>query len=115
EQALVELEKEGPAARVARYAENARVLREGLTGLGLPILTPEGARGNGLTTFGLPAGVTYPALHDAMNRRGYVTYAGQGVVATHGFRVAKMGTLSPDDMRRVVTAFAASLDELRRS
>ena len=112
EQALVELEKEGPANRVLRYADNARVLREGLTRLGLEILTPAHARGHILTTFRLPAGVSYPALHDAMKRRGYIIYAGQGEIAKYGFRVANMGTLTPADMVRVVTAFAASLAEL---
>jgi 2-aminoethylphosphonate-pyruvate transaminase len=115
EQALVELDKEGPAARIARYAANARTLREGLTRLGLEILTPAGARGNVLTTFRLPSGVTYPALHDAMKRRGYVIYAGQGQIATYGFRVANMGTLTPADMAAVVAAFAASLEEIART
>jgi 2-aminoethylphosphonate-pyruvate transaminase len=115
EQALVELDKEGPAARVARYAENARVLREGLTRLGLEILTPAGARGNVLTTFRLPAGIAYPSLHDAMKRRGYIIYAGQGAIATYGFRVANMGTLTPGDMAEVVAAFASSLAELGRA
>jgi len=112
EQALIELEKEGPAARVARYAENARVLREGMTRLGLEILTPAGARGNVLTTFRLPAGVTYPALHDAMKRRGYIIYAGQGALKSYAFRVANMGTLTPTDMEGVVAAFAASFKEI---
>lgn len=115
EQALIELQKEGPAARVTRYAENARVLREGMTRLGHEILTPAGARGNVLTTFRLPTGVTYPALHDAMKRRGYIIYAGQGEIAKYGFRVANMGTLTPGDMAEVVAAFAASLEEVRRS
>jgi 2-aminoethylphosphonate-pyruvate transaminase len=115
EQALIELEKEGPAARVTRYAENARVVREGLARLGLEILTPAGARGNVLTTFRLPSGVTYPALHDAMKRRGYIIYAGQGEIAKYGFRVANMGTLTPSDMAEVVAAFTASIEELRRS
>jgi 2-aminoethylphosphonate-pyruvate transaminase len=115
EEALVELHKEGPAARVARYAENAHVLREGMTRLGLEILTPAGARGNVLTTFRLPPGVTYQALHDAMKRRRYIIYAGQGEIATYGFRVANMGTLTPSDMEQVVAAFAASLEELSHS
>src|SRR3989338_4443592 len=54
EQALVELEAETVPARIARYAENARVLREGMAGLGLGILVPEGARSSILTTFPLP-------------------------------------------------------------
>ena len=112
EQALLELGQEGPAARVARYAANAATLRAGMTKLGFEILTPAGARGNVLTTFRLPHDVTYPALHDAMKRRGYVIYAGQGAIATYAFRVANMGTLTPADMREVVAAFAACLEEL---
>ncbi len=111
-EALVELEREGVAARIARYADNARVLRAGLTALGLEILVPEPARSHTLTTFRLPAGVSYDALHDAMKRRGYVIYAGQGDLRTYAFRVANMGTLTPADMQGVVAAFAAALEEL---
>ena len=41
-----------------------------------------------------------------------VIYAGQGDIRTYAFRVANMGTLTPLDMKRVVDAFAASLEEL---
>jgi 2-aminoethylphosphonate-pyruvate transaminase len=112
EQALGELAAEGLPARIERYAENARVLREGMAKLGLEILVPPRGRGNILTTFKLPAGVGYPALHDAMKRRGYIIYAGQGAIATYAFRVANMGTLTPKDMAGVVDAFAASFEEL---
>ncbi len=113
EQALRELEQEGVADRIARFAENCRVLRAGLTGLGLEILVPEGARSNILTTFRLPPGVSYEALHDALKRRGYIIYAGQGAIRSYAFRVANMGTLTPADMKGVVDAFAAALAELR--
>ena len=113
EQALVELAAEGPAQRMARYAENARVLREGMRRLGFEALgTPEG-RSNILTTFRLPPGVDYDALHDAMKRRGYVIYAGQGDLRTYAFRVANMGTLTPKDMEGVVGAFEEAIAELR--
>ena len=112
EQALRELETEGVANRVARYAEACRVLRDGMAELGVEILVPAGARSNILTTFRLPAGVTYDALHDAMKRRGYIIYAGQGDIRTYAFRVSNMGTLTPVDMKAVVDAFAASLDEI---
>jgi 2-aminoethylphosphonate-pyruvate transaminase len=114
EQALVELEAEGPKRRIERYAENARVLRAGLTGLGLEILVPAPARSSILTTFRLPAGATYEALHDAMKRRGYIIYAGQGALKSYAFRVANMGTLTPRDMEAVVAAFAASFEEIAR-
>jgi 2-aminoethylphosphonate-pyruvate transaminase len=112
-QALHELEKEGVAARIARYAENARVLRGGMAALGFEILVPEGARSSILTTFKLLPGIAYDPLHDAMKRRGYIIYAGQGDIRRYAFRVSNMGTLTPADMRGVVEAFAASLAELR--
>ena len=112
-QALVELEAEGVSSRIARYAENARVLRRGMADLGFEILVPEGARSSILTTFRLLPGLAYDPLHDAMKRRGYVIYAGQGDIRTYAFRVSNMGTLSPRDMEGVVDAFRASLAELR--
>jgi 2-aminoethylphosphonate-pyruvate transaminase len=110
-EALVELEEEGVAARIARYAENARVLRAGMAGLGFEILVPEGARSSILTTFRLPPGLGYDALHDGMKERGYVIYAGQGDIRRYAFRVANMGTLTPRDMEGVVAAFAGVLEE----
>src|SRR3989442_1442475 len=98
EQALAELAQEGLSRRVARYAENARVLREGLGRLGLEILVAPEGRSNILTTFRLPSGLAYDALHDALKHRGYVIYAGQGDLRTYAFRVANMGTLTPRDM-----------------
>jgi 2-aminoethylphosphonate-pyruvate transaminase len=111
-EALLELEEEGVGARIARYAENCRVLRRGMAALGFDILVPEGARSSILTTFRLRPGLTYDALHDAMKRRGYVIYAGQGEIRTYAFRVSNMGTLTPKDMQAVVTAFAECLAEL---
>jgi 2-aminoethylphosphonate-pyruvate transaminase len=111
-EALVELEEESVAGRIARYAENCRVLRRGMAALGFDILVPEGARSSILTTFRLRPGLTYDALHDAMKRRGYVIYAGQGEIRRYAFRVANMGTLTPKDMQAVVAAFAESLAEL---
>ena len=112
EQALIELETEGVGRRLARYAENARVLRAGMGALGFEILVPPGVRSNILTTFRLPPDVSYDALHDAMKRQGYIIYAGQGAIRSHAFRVANMGTLTPVAMQAVVGAFAASLAEL---
>lgn len=113
EQALAELAEEGPARRIARYAENARVLREGMARLGFEALGTPAGRSNVLTTFRLPAGIAYETLHDAMKRRGYIIYAGQGDIRTYAFRVANMGTLTPEDMKAVVEAFEEVLAELR--
>jgi 2-aminoethylphosphonate-pyruvate transaminase len=112
QQALVELEAEGVARRIERYAENARVLRDGMARLGFSILVEEGARSSILTTFRLLPGLAYEPLHDAMKRRGYIIYAGQGDIRRYAFRVSNMGTLDPKDIAGVVEAFSASLAEL---
>src|SRR5262249_26192571 len=111
-QALLELEAEGVDRRIARYAENARVLRQGMAAPGFRILLPQGERSSILPTFRLLPGLAYDALHDAMKRRGYIIYAGQGDIRTYAFRVSNMGTLTPRDMEGVVDAFRASLAEL---
>ena len=111
-EALAELGLEGVAVRIRRYAENARVLREGMSALGFEILVPEGARSNILTTFRLLPGLAYDPLHDALKRRGYIIYAGQGELRTYAFRVSNMGTLTPRDMEGVVAAFGDALREL---
>jgi 2-aminoethylphosphonate-pyruvate transaminase len=114
DQAIAELEAETVPARIARYAANARALRDGMARLGFEILVPEGARSSILTTFKLPPGIAYDPLHDAMKRRGYIIYAGQGEIRKYAFRVANMGTLTPKDMEGVVEAFAECLMELRK-
>jgi 2-aminoethylphosphonate-pyruvate transaminase len=114
-QALRELEKEGVPERIARYAENARVLRRGMTALGFEMLVAEGARSSILTTFKLLPGIAYDPLHDAMKRRGYIIYAGQGDIRKYAFRVSNMGTLTPTDMQGVVNAFGESVAELRQA
>jgi 2-aminoethylphosphonate-pyruvate transaminase len=83
-----------------------------MSALGFDILVPEGARSNILTTFRLLPGLAYDPLHDAMKRRGYVIYAGQGDIRTYAFRVSNMGTLTPRNMEGVVDAFRAAVAEL---
>lgn len=69
EQARVELEDEGVPNRLARYAENARVLRDGMTRLGFEILVPPPVRSNILTTFRLLPGLAYDLGATVVSRR----------------------------------------------
>ncbi len=112
-QAILETHEEGLENRFHRYREAAQALREGMAELGLePIVAPEW-RSNTLTTFPLPEGVSYDALHDAMKERGYVIYAGQGDLKTWAFRIANLGTLTADDLRGVVNAVRESFLEIK--
>jgi 2-aminoethylphosphonate-pyruvate transaminase len=81
--------------------------------LGVEALGAPAARSSILTTFRLPPGLAYEPLHDAMKRRGYIIYAGQGDIRSYAFRVSNMGTLTPKDMEGVVAAFEEAIAELR--
>lgn len=108
EAALEELREETVPSRVARMKRASQQLRAGFEALGLDLLLPGAVRSNTITTLALPAGVTYPVLHDALKARGFVIYAGQGGLEKSVFRVANMGALGEAD-------FAAFLEALKHS
>ncbi len=107
-QALVELEEETVAGRIARYAGAARFLREGYHEMGLSLWLPEGAPlSNCLTTIRLPGGRTYSGLHDHLKERGFVIYAGQGRIEAEAFRIANMGNVARADYQRLLDVLKA--------
>jgi 2-aminoethylphosphonate-pyruvate transaminase len=109
EAALEELREETVPGRVARMKRVSALLRSGFKELGLELLLPEAVRSNTITTLALPAGVTYPALHDALKGKGYVIYAGQGGLEKTVFRVANMGALGEADFTGFLAALRVSL------
>ncbi len=110
-QALIELEEETVAGRIARYAEAARFLREGYRNMGLPLWLPEGTPlSNCLTTIRLPEGRTYAELHDYLKERGFVIYAGQGRIEVEAFRIANMGNVEQADYQRLLDTLKTWVD-----
>jgi 2-aminoethylphosphonate-pyruvate transaminase len=109
EEALAELLEEGLAARIARYAAAARLVRAGCERLGLACVLPAELRSNSLTALWLPEGRTYADLHDALKARGFVVYEGQGRLERAIFRVANMGHLTSEDFTRFVAALGEVL------
>ncbi len=90
-QALRELERETLAGRIVRYHRRAMLLRQGFARLGLEPLIDPSLQSNVLTALRLPRGMSYTRLHDALKARGFIIYAGQGVLAQTIFRIAHMG------------------------
>jgi 2-aminoethylphosphonate-pyruvate transaminase len=109
DEALAELLEEGVAARVARYAGAAALLRDGFARLGLEFLLPPELRSNSITSLRLPAGRTWADLHDGLRARGFVVYEGQGRLAREVFRVANMGHLRGADFERFLVALGEVL------
>jgi len=112
-QALVELAAEGGvAARHQRYAENHRVLVQGLSRLGFrPLLAAE-HHSPIITSFLYPQvnAFSFDVLYEGLKRRGFVIYPGK-VSHADTFRVGTIGHVFPDDFRRLVECFAEVVRE----
>lgn len=73
------------------------------------LLESEDAYGCTLTSFRLPAGVTYESVHARLKADGFVIYAGQGKFDGAIFRIAVMGDLATSDIDRLASSLRAAL------
>jgi 2-aminoethylphosphonate-pyruvate transaminase len=71
------------------------------------LLDREDAYGATLTSWQLPAGKSYEALHSHLKNEGFVIYAGKGKFDGAIFRIAVMGDLSEGDLDRLVGGLRA--------
>lgn len=97
--ALDELIEETVKGRIKRYAEAARMLREGFQEMGLEFVLPEKHWSNTLTALKLPNNITYKKLHAHLKKKGYVIYAGQQQLSDSIFRIANMGDITTEDFQ----------------
>ena len=113
-QALMEFFAEGgQPGRGKRYAENCRVLIEGMRALGFEPLLGDNLQAPIIVTFRMPAdpAFAFQAFYDALKERGYVIYPGKLTVAD-SFRIGCIGRLYPDHMRGALAAIRDILDEM---
>ena len=103
----------GREARGARYANNCRILVEGLAKLGLRSFLPTGIQAPIIVTFHAPATPNYQfkAFYDAVKSRGYILYPGK-LTTLETFRVGCMGQMGERGIQGAVDAVAAVLAEL---
>ena len=112
--ALDELDAEGgPEGRGARYAENRRLLIEGMAELGIPSWLPPEVQGNVISTFPYPdhPGFDFHELYARLSERGFVIYPGK-VTRADVFRIGSCGRLHADDMRALLAAMKDVLAEM---
>jgi 2-aminoethylphosphonate-pyruvate transaminase len=113
-QALTEFfEEGGQPGRGKRYAENCRVLIDGMRALGFETLLGNNLQAPIIVTFRMPADprFKFQAFYDALKDRGYVIYPGKLTVAD-SFRVGCIGRLYPEHMRGVLGAIRDILNEM---
>jgi 2-aminoethylphosphonate-pyruvate transaminase len=113
-QALMEFFAEGgQPGRGARYAENGRVLAEGMQALGFRLLLPPALQAPIIYTFHMPTdpAFVFQTFYDRLKDRGYVIYPGKLTVA-ESFRIGCIGRIDADDMRAFLKAVGEVLAEL---
>ena len=114
DQALAEHAAEGGiAGRGARYANNCRVLIDGLRALGFETLLPDALQAPIIVTVRMPADpkFSFESFYDRLSRRGYVIYPGKLTVAD-SFRIGCIGRLDEGEMRGVLQAIKEILAEM---
>jgi 2-aminoethylphosphonate-pyruvate transaminase len=112
--ALVEALREhadqgGRIARHRSYAALAEQVRAGLAELKVQTLIPSDESSVVLRAYRLPEGMSYARLHDALKSRGFVIYAGQGMLSKTLFRISTMGQINAADIDRLLRAVAGLL------
>jgi 2-aminoethylphosphonate-pyruvate transaminase len=113
DQALAEHAAEGGVAgRGARYANNCRILIEGLRALGFETLLPDALQAPIIVTVRMPADpkFNFESFYDRLSRRGFVIYPGKLTVAD-SFRIGCIGRLGEHEMRGVLRAIGEILAE----
>jgi 2-aminoethylphosphonate-pyruvate transaminase len=113
-QALTEFWAEGgQPGRGKRYAENGKVLIEGMRKLGFSTLLPDRLQAPIIITFHMPKDpkFVFQSFYDLLKDRGYVIYPGKLTVAD-SFRIGCIGRLNAEHMRGVLAAVADVLAEL---
>jgi 2-aminoethylphosphonate-pyruvate transaminase len=114
DQALDEHAAEGGVAgRGARYAENSRILVDGMRGLGFETLLPDALQAPIIVTFRMPADprFAFGDFYDRLAARGYLIYPGKLTVA-ESFRIGCIGRLGPAEMHGALDAIRAVLAEM---
>src|SRR5829696_1085916 len=113
-QALEEFWAEGGVAgRGGRYAENGRILIDGMRALGFEPLLPPALQAPIIVTFHMPRhpNFVFQRFYDALKERGYVIYPGKLTVAD-SFRIGCIGRLYPKDMHGALAAVREALDDM---
>lgn len=113
-QALQEFWAEGGVVgRGGRYAENGRILIEGMRALGFETLLAPALQAPIIVTFHMPRhpNFVFQRFYDALKERGYVIYPGKLTVAD-SFRIGCIGRLSAKDMHGALAAIREALAEM---
>jgi len=108
DQALKELSATGGwAARHAHYRKLMSRVDRALKKYGVELMLEDTGYSCVLHSYRIPSAKDYLQIHDGLKQRGFIIYAGQGVLAQEMFRISTMGDISGYDMERLLAALHA--------
>ncbi|MEE9545172.1 MAG: 2-aminoethylphosphonate--pyruvate transaminase [Rhodospirillales bacterium] len=114
DKALDQFEAEGGVkGRGRRYADNCRILVDGMREMGFKTLLPDEIQAPIIVTFLTPADARFDfqAFYDSLKNRGYVIYPGK-LTAADSFRIGCIGALSETEIRGALDAVRATIAEM---
>ena len=114
DKALDEFDAEGGVSgRGGRYAENCRILVEGMRALGFETLLPDELQAPIIVTFHTPEDpkFDFEGFYDRLCRRGYVLYPGKLTIAD-SFRIGCIGRLGTAEIEGALAAVRETLNEM---
>ena len=105
-QAILETKIETIEGRYARYTECWHILIDVVRSLGLDMPVPESEQSHLIVTIMDPKtpGYSFDEMHDYSRRHGFTIYPGK-LSDTPTFRIANIGDIRPEEMRRFTELF----------
>ncbi len=112
-EALKLLLTEGVEQVLARHGKNAEAVRSAMAAMGLEVFSDASCTANGVTAVKVPDGVDGKKLVKMMrDEHGIMIAGGQAELAGKIFRVASMGAIRAEDLRRAIGALEEVLTKL---
>ncbi len=113
-QALVEIQEEGGVeGRGKRYAENNKIIIEGMKKLGLEPYLDVDTQSYIITTFPYPEhpNFSFETFYNSLSDKGFVIYPGK-LTQADCFRIGNIGRMNASHMHGLLDAVAATFDEM---
>jgi len=113
-QALIEIQEEGGVeGRGKRYAENNKIIIEGMKKLGLEPYLDSDTQSYIITTFPYPEhpNFNFEILYNSLSDKGFVIYPGK-LTQADCFRIGNIGRMNALHMHGLLDAVAATFDEM---
>jgi 2-aminoethylphosphonate-pyruvate transaminase len=111
--AVDELLARGVEHRIATYRRRNDWIRREFRAMGFGFFTETGTESHTILTVGVPEGIVFQDMYDAMKRLGFIIYGCKESLTGKFFQVANMGELTDDQITAFLGAFRMVMHRLR--